>query len=260
MSIKNIGIVGLAGRMGQLIYKELSRQPMYRVQGGFDKVSPKNGSLCSSLCEVLCHNDYIIDFSSPQLTEKLIQAALNNPKPLIIGTTSLGDINVAPLAEKVPVVVSSNTNVAAYLQRYLACQLASMLGEDYDIDISEKHHRYKSDNISGTALDLASSVASAKNIILADEESNYSWGEVRSPRSPHKIHMTAHRAGNFPGTHEISFTSDDETISITHTVFNRAIFAKGVLKILDWLILSRPPKGLYNMDDVFQHIDFKKTL
>lgn len=247
--MKTIGITGISGRMGQLIYAAFLNHKHYKIEGGFDIKSPSQGHVFSSIAEVLQKNDCVIDFSSRDLTSLLLNTAACYPKPMIIGTTAIQDLDdaIKKLAKQVPIVIAPNTSLGACLQRNLVCKLADILPDNYEIDILDEHHRDKIDAPSGTAKAIADAIIKVKK---EKHNVNYSWGLPSSPRKPYFIGVSSYRKGHVPGYHKVTFTSDDEEISVTHTAFNRDIFAKGVIKIVDWLSLGVPP-GLYTMDDVF---------
>ncbi len=250
--MKKIGIIGCTGRMGQLLQEKIAQHKHFINGGGFSKSRSDEVSLST----VFSENDYVIDFSKPELIQMILEMAIKLPKPLIICTTgwrqaAYQDIfNQATI--KMPIVVASNTCIGAYIQRYLAREVARILGNNYDIDVLEKHHRNKVDMPSGTAHCLIQDVQDAKQLYhgVRYTASNFKEG----PRPENIIGINVQRSGNIPGDHEISFTSPDEMISIRHVAFNRGIFAQGALKIAEWLEDTNPAAGLYTMADVLKLI------
>jgi 4-hydroxy-tetrahydrodipicolinate reductase len=243
-----IGIIGNTGRMGRLLTDQINKHPKFITGVGFDH------SRTIALEEVFQQNDYVVDFSNSELIEAVLNTAANHHKPLVICTTGWSYNEQLPLIEKIaqkaPVVIASNTSVGAYLQRYLVKQLAKILGEEYDIDISEKHHRHKIDIPSGTAMTLIEDIQAVKK-----QHHNLSYQAhplEKGPRPEHFIGVAVERSGNLPGDHEVSFTSLEEKISIRHVAFDRALFARGAIKVLEWLEGTKPAPGIYTMENVLQ--------
>jgi 4-hydroxy-tetrahydrodipicolinate reductase len=255
--MKRIGIIGLAGRMGQLIYSQLESHPLYTVSGGFDLQPPEKGTVLSSLDDVFQKSDCVVDFSSFELTPSVIAAGALCPKPLILGTTGVAGAAklVTPLSCSVPVLMAPNTSLGAYIQKRIALRLAAILSDDYDIDISEHHHRHKIDAPSGTAVQLADALVQAKNEKMSSTENDglYHWSRADSPRTPRRIAVTSFRHGAVPGIHEVSFASDYESITISHTCFDRGFLAKSLLFMLDWMFSRDHVPNVYTVDDVFKN-------
>lgn len=251
---KTIGIIGIAGRMGSLLVEVLNQHGQYIVNSGFDRRQVQNIRIFPSLTDVFEFNDYVIDFSSSSITEEVLQAALSVPKPLIICTTGWKyemiehDLNL--LSQQVPVIIASNTSLGAYLQRHLVRQLAKVLDVEYDIDLVEKHHRNKVDIPSGTAMQLLSDIVEVKK---KEYNANYQYYSLQhGPRPENFINVNVERSGQLPGEHEVTFISDDEIIAVKHISFNRRLFAKGTLKILNWLKKNKPKPGIYTTNDIFK--------
>ncbi len=245
---KNIGIIGVTGRMGSLLADLIKSHSYYSLGPCFSKSLKPYIELDSLFKD----NDYIIDFSSASLTQIILKLAVLNPKPLIICTTGWStkelDEPLKILAEMVPVVITSNTSIGASIQRYLARQLAKILDAEYDIDVLEKHHRNKVDRPSGTAKSLIDDIKKEKQL---NYSSIYKSDEYIEGKRPENFIGTAiQRSGNLPGEHEVIFTSLEESLSIKHIIFNRDTFAKGALKIIDWIESTDPAPGIYDMLDV----------
>ncbi|EPP34491.1 dihydrodipicolinate reductase [Chlamydia ibidis] len=238
-----VGIIGVSGRMGTLIRDQLANQSGYSLGPGFSKSSSY------TLDDVIENNDILVDFSSFEFTERLVDCLFKRPKPIILGTTGYGKTvqsKLKRLSKIVPIYVSSNTSLGAYIQKVLASVLAQVFDDTYDIRIRETHHRKKKDAISGTAMDLAYTIQRAKKEARQEEYSLLGTSENNKT-----IEVLASRVGNIPGEHEVSFVSDSEQVSICHTVFSREIFAEGVLRILNWFNYVKPGPGYYGPKDVF---------
>ncbi|AHK63346.1 4-hydroxy-tetrahydrodipicolinate reductase [Chlamydia avium] len=236
-----VGIIGSTGRMGTLIRTLLSTRSSYDIGPGFSRESPH------TLPFVIENSDVLVDFSSSGLTEKLIDCLLENAKPCILGTTQTSSSTVEDklrsLAQYVPIVVCPNTSLGAYVQKRLSAALAKILDSSYDIRITEIHHQGKKEPISGTAWDLATTLCQVKH---EEWQQEYSIGNQSNHGKSIELH--ALRVGNVPGEHEVTFVSDQEQITIRHTVFSREVFAKGVLRILDWLRIESPGPGYYGIE------------
>lgn len=263
-----VGVIGITGRIGSLLAHNISNHDMYSLGASYSRTSaakdkeeggskPELGTLSS----VFAANDYVVDFSSPALVPEVLAAALENPKPLIIGTTGWQkEIYqrefIDPLSQRAPVIIAPNTSMGACLQVYLARQLAGILGSEFDIDISEKHHRHKKDIPSGTAKNLLANIISTKEKASGLKYTSYPLRQ--GPRPENFINVNVERSGNLPGEHEICFTSAEEVISIKHVALNRGVFVAGVIKALNWLKIYNPPPRVYEMTDIFDFQEEKK--
>ncbi|WP_201457102.1 4-hydroxy-tetrahydrodipicolinate reductase [Chlamydia sp. 17-3921] len=239
-----VGLIGCLGKMGRCIASLLEKDSHYDLGPGFSRHNEY------SLQDVIENNDILVDFSSSELTDLLMDALLCSPKPVILGTSGFpGDCRnkqkkLKHLAQYVPVVVCPNTSLGAVIQKLLASLLSQWLDDRYDIRISETHHKHKRDTVSGTAQDLISVVSKAKQEF---------WGlDYALKGAEKKIELHVSRVGDIPGEHEISFISDEEHIILRHTVFSREVFARGVLHILEWLKTELPKPGLYGLEDIFK--------
>lgn len=246
--IKKVGIIGINGRMGSLLRAKIEESNRYEVGVGFGQPKEKY----PPLSEVFQHNDCIVDFSNKDLIEPLLTTATNHNKPLVICTTGWNfeafKAKLNALAKRIPVVIASNTSIGACVQRYLVKEASKLFDSQYDIDVIEKHHREKVDAPSGTTLSLIKTITDTK----ADEFGLHykTFNNIDGKRERDTIGVLSQRSGNLPGEHEVTFTSVDEMISIKHVVFNRALFASGAIKIIDWLNKTTPTPGIYGMEDV----------
>jgi len=247
---KKIGIIGSTGRMGRIVKEQISAHNNFENGLNFND----ENSLEITLEEVFGSNDYIIDFSSPQIIGSILEIVFSTPRPLVIGTTGWSGQQVRDLlikaSAKAPIVIASNTSYGMAIQRYMVRQLARLLDSNYDIDITEKHHRHKIDIPSGTANTLLKDIQDTKQNY---HELNYEAYVLKNgPRPPNFIGINIQRSGNINGDHEVSFISPDEMISIKHVAFNRSLFAKGALNIVNWLDQTKPQPGLYSINDILK--------
>lgn len=256
----SVGIIGMTGRMGRLLADTVNANHPYQVRYGFrrgqsEKIqySDSDYTLLPSLSELFAKSDYVVDFSNASLIDEMLEAALTTAKPLVICTTGwqregATQARIEQLCQQVPVVIAPNTSLGACLQRYMAAKMAQALPRDYDIDIHEKHHRHKIDIPSGTSVALAQAIVDAQ---LQQHQVSYQVGTFPSgPRPDCYIGMSAQRSGQLPGEHDVSFTSAEEMLTLKHVAFDRQLFAKGGVVILDWLRGQCPPPGSYTMFDV----------
>jgi 4-hydroxy-tetrahydrodipicolinate reductase len=170
----------------------------------------------------------------------------------VVGTTGFDAAARAQLeraAHKIAVLLAPNTSVGVAVLRKLVAQAAQALGQGYDVEISEAHHRLKRDAPSGTALSLGEAVANARGQVLSDV-AVYDHHATSSPRSAGSIGFSVVRAGDIVGEHTVMFAAAGERVEITHRATDRMTFARGALRGAAWL-LGRPP-GLYAMQDVLK--------
>jgi 4-hydroxy-tetrahydrodipicolinate reductase len=193
--------------------------------------------------------DVIIDFSAPESTLKWLDAARKRKIPIIVGTTGLTESQLAELADAaavIPIVHAPNFSVGVNLLFRIVGEVAKALGEDYDIEITEAHHRFKKDAPSGTAMGLARSICAATGKDLA--ETLVHGREGMSLRKPGEIGMHAIRVGDTVGEHSVYFGNLGETITISHSAHTRDTFARGALRAAAWAVGKKP--GLYTMQQV----------
>lgn len=175
--------------------------------------------------------DVLIDFSHPELTERSLELACRLEIPAVIGTTGLDAACFARIdraAALIPVCVAANFSLGVNLLLELATRAAAALGPEYEVEISEMHHRRKLDAPSGTALALGEAVAGARGWSL-DSARIDDRSRRRSARSPGEIGFQAVRGGDVAGEHTVYFLGDGERLELTHRATDRRIFARGAL-------------------------------
>jgi 4-hydroxy-tetrahydrodipicolinate reductase len=188
--------------------------------------------------------EVLIEFTTPEATV----AHLSYGRPHVIGTTGLAEDQVSKVekaAQTVPIVLAPNMSVGVNLLRDIVRELSAKLGEDYDIEVIEAHHRNKKDAPSGTALFLARAAAEGRNRDL-DEVAVYGR-EGLSPRQKGEIGLHALRGGAVVGEHRLIFYSGGEEVEITHRALSRRTFADGALRAARFAADARP--GLYFLAD-----------
>lgn len=237
----SIGIIGSAGRMGQALAVAAGEAGL-SVAGGIDQ-----GGDPIALAKAA---DVLIDFSSPKALVANLGAAVAAGKPILVGTTGLDadhHRSIDDAANHVAVLQTGNTSLGVTLLARLVQEAAARLGNDWDIEIVEMHHRMKVDAPSGTALLLGEAAARGRGISLADHSERGRDGHTGA-RQPGAIGFASLRGGTVAGDHSVIFAADNERIEIVHRAENRAIFAKGAVRAADWL--TRQPAGRYTMDQV----------
>jgi 4-hydroxy-tetrahydrodipicolinate reductase len=193
--------------------------------------------------------DVVVDFSSPLATKALIEAAVAAGKPLVIGTTGHSPEAKAallPLAAKVPCIWAGNFSVGVNLLFALTRRASRLLGEDYDTEVVEMHHRLKKDAPSGTAERLLEIILEERK--LGRDALRFGRQGLPGERTNSEVGVHAIRGGDVVGDHTVIFAGAGERIELTHKASDRAVFSNGALRAAKWLIGKKP--GLYDMQDV----------
>jgi 4-hydroxy-tetrahydrodipicolinate reductase len=195
--------------------------------------------------------DVLIDFSAPSQIPPLAAACAEAGCALVTGTTGLdteGRQALLAASQKIPVLHESNFSLGIQIVAHLVAQAAILLGETVDIEILEKHHRYKADAPSGTALFLGEVLAQATNTSLQEKAE---WPRLpyhEGTRTPGTLRFSCQRGGTVVGTHRVDFFAPDEILTIEHQAQDRRVFARGALQAALW-IRARPPKT-YKLADM----------
>lgn len=196
--------------------------------------------------------DVVIDFSRPDRLESLLEDCVRRQTPLVLATTGLDEAAQALIenaASRIAVFQSGNMSLGIHLLCDLVSRAAEVLGEDYNIEIIERHHNQKLDAPSGTALMLSQAASEA----LPFETSQvYDRHERRQARPSREIGLHSVRGGTIVGEHEVMFAGRDEIITLSHSALSREIFAAGALKAARF-IADKPP-GQYSMKDLVRQI------
>lgn len=236
-----IGIIGSAGRMGQAIAAAVA-DAGEDLSGGIDK----DGDVAA----LAAISDVLVDFSSPAALEGNLDAAIAAGVPVVIGTTGLEERHhflIDNAAGSIPVLQTGNTSLGVTLLAHLVHEAAARLGEDWDIEIVETHHRMKVDAPSGTALLLGEAAARGRGVDLATGSERGRDG-ITGQRGTGTIGFAALRGGSVAGDHSVLFLGTGERVTLSHLAENRAIFAKGAVRACQWL--AGRPAGRYTMPEV----------
>lgn len=235
----HVGVLGSNGRMGQAILGALKNHPHCSLSVAGTRENTQ------SLFEA---SDVVIDFTTPEALSEHVNLTLSHKIPLVIGTTGLQSHHeklVSTAATKIPVVVGSNMSIGMTVLSSLVQKAAHLLDENYDIEISELHHRHKKDAPSGTSLMLGQSAARGRGKLLEELKCN---PNREGERIKGTIGFSVQRGGMIVGDHCVGFIGDAEMIELSHRGLSRAIYANGALRAAAWVAKQKP--GLYTMKDV----------
>ncbi|MEW6720337.1 MAG: 4-hydroxy-tetrahydrodipicolinate reductase [Thermodesulfobacteriota bacterium] len=261
-----VAVCGAMGRMGRAILSILGENPYglslseaVEAAGhpllGHDVTAMTGGvargvTLTDDFGGAIAKADVIIDFSSQESSVRHAQAAAAAGKPIVIGATGLDATQIGAIREAASgaaVVQSPNMSVGVNLMFRVAADVARVLGDDYDVEIVETHHRFKKDAPSGTAVKLADAVATALGRSM-EEVGVYGRKGMIGERPRKEIGVFAVRSGDVVGEHTVVFGGIGERIELTHRAQSRDTFARGAVRAAAWLI-GKPP-GFYDMADV----------
>lgn len=235
-------INGSRGRMGQMLIACAAEIPSVTIGAAVD--------VGDDFAAGLANSEAVIDFSHHSTCETVLSACVAGKKTIVIGTTGHSDAQVAAIhsaAQKIPVVFSGNYSTGVNALYWLARKAAEILGPDFDIEITETHHRMKKDAPSGTAKNLAEILAEVRKLQYNADVRHGRHGDV-GPRTKTEIGMHAIRGGDVVGDHTVLFAALGERIELTHKASGREIFARGALRAAGWA--HGKPAGLYTMQDV----------
>jgi 4-hydroxy-tetrahydrodipicolinate reductase len=197
--------------------------------------------------EAIASADVAVDFSRAEASVEHARIAAAAGKPIVIGSTGFTPdqlSNVKDAARGIPCVLSPNMSVGVNLMFKLAADAARVLGDDYDVEIVEVHHRFKKDSPSGTAVKLADVVADALGRDMKDA-GVYGRRGMTGERTRKEIGVFAVRAGDVVGEHTLVFGGIGERFEITHRAHSRETFARGAVRAAAWIVGK--PNGLYDM-------------
>lgn len=258
-------IAGACGRMGQRIVHAVLDTPSLVLTGaleipGHEATGKDVGLLvgrgevgvriCTDLQEVMEGSDVLIDFTNPEASLVHLKKAVELKKAIVIGTTGFDRDQMTEIQRIAPstrCVLSPNMSVGVNVVLVLLDVASRALGEDYDVEVVEVHHKNKVDTPSGTALKMAEVLASSTGRRLEEAAVFARMGQV-GPRKRGEIGIQSVRGGDIVGEHTVLFAGLGERIEITHRAHSRDNFARGAVRAALWVV-DRPP-GLYDMQDV----------
>lgn len=240
----NILVTGFRGRMGQAVASAVSDDPDTRIAAGID--------LGDSLTDALEKSQTVIDFTLPSFTDELIEGCLESTLPLVMGTTGHDDKQldlIQKASEQIPIVHAPNYSVGVNTLFWLTRKTTEILGDGFDLEVVEMHHRHKKDSPSGTARRLAEILAEAKGLSYDDDCKHGRFGDVGA-RTATEIGVHALRGGDVVGDHTVIYAADGERVELTHKASSRMTFAKGAVRAAKWIAEKDLKKGLFDMQDV----------
>jgi 4-hydroxy-tetrahydrodipicolinate reductase len=252
----NLILSGCSGYMGRVVTEMALSEADVCIVAGFDINTEvaRNYPVFANPSDFEGCADVVVDFSSPAALSSLLAFALSRKIPLILCATGYSHEQVDAIkkaSEQIPVFRSANMSVGINLLADLIKRACSVLGEDFDVEIIERHHRRKVDAPSGTALLLADAASSA---MAHEAKYVFERESVRKPREKNEIGISAMRGGTIVGVHDVIFAGQDEVIELRHTAASRDVFAVGAIKAARFMA-DKPP-GLYSMADVTAAIPF----
>jgi 4-hydroxy-tetrahydrodipicolinate reductase len=261
----NVIVAGAAGRMGSRLVALIKESTALTLFGaveekGHHALGEDAGEIAGcgkagiqitdDLPRLLERGDVVIDFSTPEATLHHLRAVGQRRRAMVIGTTGLNASELEELksmSRHIPCVFSPNMSVGVNLIYKVIGEMAKILGDEYDIEVIEAHHRLKKDAPSGTALKIAEVLASAVNRDL-NQVGVYARKGLIGERKKQEIGIQTIRAGDIVGDHTILFGGMGERIEVTHRASSRDTFARGALRAAHWVVKQQP--GLYDMMDV----------
>lgn len=251
-----VGVFGVNGRVGRLLIDDLKKSDNISlssvyVRNSLDFSIDPSVLVTTEIKSFLNGCDIVIDFSLPEACEVLLEATIQTPKPLVIGTTGLNthQLNLLKQAsENMPVLYATNMSLGVALLNKLVYQASGALS-GFDIEIVEMHHKHKKDAPSGTALTLAESAAKGRDLDLDKVRVSGRDGNI-GERSSDEIAVMALRGGDIVGRHTVGFYNDGEFIELNHTATSRNTFSKGAIRAAQWLVNKE--SGLYSISDCLE--------
>ena len=246
----NIAICGANGKMGKNIYECISERDDCKVVGGIDIFTQQYADfpIVDEPAKLPVKPDVIIDFSNPASLDKLLEYCLSTGTAVVVASTGYSDEQIAQIkaaAQQIPVFFTFNMSLGINLLVSLAKKATEVLGNQFDIEIVEKHHNRKIDAPSGTAIMLANAI----NETL-DNSMHYVYDRHsrRQKREKNEIGMHSIRGGTIVGEHDIIFAGHDEVITLSHSAGSRMVFAEGAVNAA--VFLNGKGAGLYDMSQM----------
>lgn len=246
----NIAITGACGKMGRVISEIAAGRDDCKICAGVDLAAEQYSDfpVVTDIFDLAEKPDVIIDFSHPSALNSLLDYCKINNVPVVVATTGYTDEQIEQIkaaAEQIPVFFTFNMSLGINLLVDLAKKAARVLGNQFDIEIVEKHHNLKKDAPSGTAIMIAEAINNE-----LDNKMHYVYDRhsVRKPREKTEIGMHAIRGGTIVGEHDVIFAGRDEVITLSHSAGSKQVFAVGAVNAA--VFLSSCGKGLYQMSDL----------
>jgi len=260
-----IAVLGCSGRMGQMLIQEITstegciltaategpgNAALGKDAGTLAGLEPNGVLVTDDARAAAGASDVLIDFTVPAASVGHATMAAETGTALVLGTTGLDETQTAAIHEaatKAPILWAPNMSLGVNLLFAVTEQIARALGDDWDIDIVEMHHKHKVDAPSGTALGFGRAAAKGRGVEL-DSVADRGRDGITGARRQGNIGFAVLRGGNVAGEHTVVFATEDERVELTHKAGSRAIFARGAVRAACWVNGKAP--GLYGMPDV----------
>jgi 4-hydroxy-tetrahydrodipicolinate reductase len=235
-------ITGAKGRMGQALVSCAKNFRNLKIVAAIDRGD--------DLKTVISKTDAVIDFSSHDATRGIVDMCAKNKKAIVIGTTGHSDFErlaIKKCRTKIPIVLATNFSTGVNTLFWLTRKAAEILGNNFDLEIIEMHHRLKKDAPSGTAKSLAEILAAVRRQQL-EKVARHGRVGIVGERTSAEIGIHSIRGGDVVGDHTIIFANAGERLELTHKASSRDTFANGALRAALWVVQQKP--GIYDMQDV----------
>ena len=252
----NIILSGCNGYMGRVVTSITAGDPAISIAAGIDIDDRKLADypVFASPADLTgdsfdSDSAVIVDFSSPAALDGLLAYGISRNIPVILCATGYSPEQIAAVekaSRQIPVFRSGNMSLGINLLADLISRACSILGEEFDVEIVERHHRRKLDAPSGTALMLADAANAA---LPYDAEYIFERESRRKPREKREIGISAVRGGTIVGVHDVILAGQDEVIELRHTAASRDVFAVGAIRAAKFIVGKTP--GMYKMSDIF---------
>lgn len=248
-------LCGCNGTMGKIITEFYSNSNEIKIIAG---VSRKINNclyypVYKNILDIKDNADLILDFSYTELIYDILKYSEIKKIPSVICTTGYSDEQIKLIqnhSKNLPVFFSYNTSIAITLMSYCANKIASILYDDFDIEIIEKHHNKKIDSPSGTALFLADEIKNTINNYDTNYVYKFDRHKEKHKRDKEEIGIHSIRAGGIVGQHKIVFASENEMVTLSHTAFSKKLFANGTKKAIKFIINKK--NGIYTTKDLIK--------
>ena len=257
-------MIGVGGRMGKTISTCIEDTDGVSLVGGtespghlaigsdlgeFTGIGKKKIAIVENIENALIDSDVIIDFTTPESSLKTLDAAVSCKKSVVIGTTGFSTEqkkNIAQAAEKIRCVFAPNMSIGVNVLFKIVEDVSKALGDAYDVEIMEAHHKFKKDAPSGTAVRLSEIIADSLDRDI--NEVGVYGRKGMTERTSKEIGIHTIRAGDIVGEHQVLFGGMGETLELSHRAQSRETFARGSIRAAKWVVNQSP--GLYDMQDV----------
>ncbi len=271
MANTRVVVAGAAGRMGRMLIRMIDETPGCKLAGALERSTSgcvgQDAGLIAGVGDlgvtvsadpeaVLTAADVLIDFTTPEASLEYAAAAAQASTAHVVGTTGFSDDHMRALrafGEEIAIVQSGNMSLGVNLLRALVRKVASVLGDEFDIEVVEMHHRQKVDAPSGTALMLGEAAAEGRGIALAEHAVRKRDGHTGA-RDAGDIGFATLRGGTVVGEHSVIFAGPQERIVLQHVAEQRILFARGAVRAALWA--KGQAAGFYSMADVLGLADF----